>query len=595
MESISWMSPVSRLKAFMGAVIAAVIFAFAGASVSATPSQAAWSHITTWGAAGTLEGQFSKPWGMATDASGNVYVADYLNRRIQKFDSNGIFIRTWGRDVGGAGIHNCTSNCQAGSTGTAERYFNRPLSMAVDTAGYVYVGEDTNRRVQKFDSNGNFVRMWGADVGGVGVNICTSGCQAGAIGSGEEEFKMITGLAVDSSGNVYVADAFLDRVQMFNSNGGFLRMWGWGVADGSSKLQICSAGCQAGIQGSGDGQFTGFLGVSVDSNGVIYVSDTMGAGVDVRVQKFPSIGVYQGTWGINGTADSLYRYDVAADAFGNVYVADTLNNRVRKFDSNGTSLSMWGSYGINNGQFDTPAGITTDALGNVYTSEIFNNRIQKFGNVADPTPTPTPDTPTPTTPISQLPASAFKEACNMKITSPKVRKAKKGNKVKIKVSRKAARRMYTHGAKGRIDWGRVVYTNSKGDVVRQDVDCKKIKMVLLQKRGKRYYVPGTKIRISKSRLKIKNFSKKTISYLKKKKVGKLRSKRVSSKRRTKYSFKDFNRKSRLGRRALNKLRKHYKYRGTFVFVYTAKIEGRTIKKEVTLQTKKKKKSKKRSK
>ena len=196
-----------------------------------------------------------------------------------------------------------------------------------------------------------------------------------------------------------------------------------------------------------------------------------------------------------------------------------------------------------------------------------------------PPPSPPPPTWTTTTPppppaldlanfIKNQPSSAFKKACNLGVTSPKL---KSGSKVKV--SKKKARRLFTHGAKGQIKWG---------TVSGQKVKCKKIKMALLQKRGKRLYVPGTKVRVSSKALKPNKFGK-TVSRLKKKyKVGKLRAKESSSTSKTKFSFKDFNRKSKLGRRALNKLKKK-RYKGTYYFYLIAEIEGRKIVKKVELR------------
>ncbi len=189
-----------------------------------------------------------------------------------------------------------------------------------------------------------------------------------------------------------------------------------------------------------------------------------------------------------------------------------------------------------------------------------------------PQPSSTPSMPTPGIPRTLSP-SAYKNACTLKITSPKVKRLKKRSRT-LRVSRRNARRLFMHGAKGHIKWGKVAG---------KEVKCEKVRMLLLQKRGRRYYVPGTKRRVSKKSLSIKRFNK-TIRRLKKRGIGKLRQRRVTSNKKTKFSFKDFNRRSRLGRKALNKLRKK-RYRGTFVFVYTAQIDGKTIGKEVKLRAK----------
>jgi NHL repeat len=93
----------------------------------------------------------------------------------------------------------------------------------------------------------------------------------GSFGSGEGQFAP-GGLATDSSGDVYVADGENDRVQEFSSSGAFIRAWGWGVADGSNSFQVCTSSCQAGIFGSGPGQFINGRSVATSPSGDVYVA-----------------------------------------------------------------------------------------------------------------------------------------------------------------------------------------------------------------------------------------------------------------------------------------------------------------------------------
>src|SRR5262249_57302310 len=86
-------------------------------------------------------------------------------------------------------------------------------------------------------------------------------------------------------------------------------------------------------------------------------------------------------WGVpsgTGNGELIAPQGVATDGSGNVYVADTNNNRIQKFDASGTFLTTWGSSGSGNGQFNNPSGVATDASGNVYVVDSHNNRIQKF-------------------------------------------------------------------------------------------------------------------------------------------------------------------------------------------------------------------------
>jgi hypothetical protein len=188
-----------------------------------------------------------------------------------------------------------------------------------------------------------FVTKWGTD------------------GSGDGQFSYPIGIAVDATGDVYVADGFVNslfnsRVQKFDSVGALLAKWG--------------------SYGSGDGQFTTPAGVAVDGTGNTYVTDYSAH----RVQKFDSTGAFVAKWGSEGSGDGQFAYPVgvAVDGAGNVYVADTQNHRVQKFDSAGTFVAKWGSEGPGDGQFQSPRGIAVDAAGDVYVADSRNSRLQKF-------------------------------------------------------------------------------------------------------------------------------------------------------------------------------------------------------------------------
>ena len=300
-----------RILSLPAIIVALVLTGTAVASVS---------FVLKWGSSGSGDGQFSGPVGVAVGASGNVYVADTANFRIQKFDSNGNFISKWGVFGGGDG----------------EFYY--PYAVATDASGNVYVADAFNYRIQKFDSDGNFITKWGN------------------LGSGDGEFNFPASVTVDASFNVYVSDLVNYRIQKFDSNGTFLGQWG--------------------NQGSGDGQFNQPLGVATDAVGNVYVSDS----VNQLIQKFDSNGNFLAKWGSGGVGDGQFSTPdgVAVDASGYVYVADQNGNRVQKFDSNGNFITAWGSKGAGDGEFDKPYCVAVDAFFNVYVGELQNDRIQKF-------------------------------------------------------------------------------------------------------------------------------------------------------------------------------------------------------------------------
>ncbi|GAI80833.1 unnamed protein product, partial [marine sediment metagenome] len=137
--------------------------------------------ITTWGTQGGGDGQFNNPYGVAIDASDNVYVLDRHNNRIQVFTLNGTFQKKWS------------------SGGSGENYFDCPRGIAFDSLGNFYLTDDCYNRILEFDSDGTFITKWGTS------------------GSGDLQFHSPTGIAVDADFYVYVADRNNNRVVKFRS------------------------------------------------------------------------------------------------------------------------------------------------------------------------------------------------------------------------------------------------------------------------------------------------------------------------------------------------------------------------------------------
>ncbi len=278
------------------------------------------SKRIVWGSYGSGNGQFTYPTDIAIDSSGNVYVVDSNNNRIQKFDSSGNYIAQWG------------------SLGSSIGQLTLPSAIAIDCFDNIYVAEPGHNRVIKFNSNGEYINKWGKT------------------GSGDGEFLNPNGIEVDISCNVYVSDSSNCRIQKFDSIGTYLGQWG--------------------SYGSGDGQFELPIGIIVNSSGNILVADS---GND-RVQKFDSSGTYLGQWGDSGSGNGKFNdiYGIAIDSSGNIFVSDKYNYRIQKFDTDGNYLTQMGSLGSQIGYLNDPHGVAVDSSGNVYIADFGNNRIQVF-------------------------------------------------------------------------------------------------------------------------------------------------------------------------------------------------------------------------
>ena len=280
------------------------------------------SYIFTlmWGSEGAGDSQFAYPRGAAVDASGDIYVVDGRNNRIQKFAPDSTFIMKWGTE------------------GDEEGHFLFPAAVAVDGAGNIYVTDGGNHRVQKFGPDAAFVTAWGG------------------IGTGPGEFQTPTGIAVDQAGDVYVADSGNHRVQKFTSDGLFITEWGG--------------------YGTATGEFDTPTGIASDGTGNIYVTECR----NHRVQKFTSSGDAIDLWGSHGTEEGEFDCPiaVAVDGAGYVHIVDYGNDRIQKLTAAGDFVTLFGNGGTGEGEFDKPEGIAIDHAGFLFVVDSRNARIQKF-------------------------------------------------------------------------------------------------------------------------------------------------------------------------------------------------------------------------
>jgi tripartite motif-containing protein 71 len=196
--------------------------------------------------------------------------------------------------------------------------------------------------------------------------------QWGILGMADGQFNQPSGVAVDKSNDVYVADWGNNRIQKFTSNGDFIAVWG-GVAAGTSA-----------------GQFNNPYGITADLFGNVYVADA----TNNRIQKLPagldgSVGsnwlVFGGT--STGTIPGQFNnpIGVGVDASGDLFVTDDYNNRIQKLPvgADGTVGSNWTTFGglasgAAPGQFDDPIGLAFNAAGDLYVTDTDNHRIQKL-------------------------------------------------------------------------------------------------------------------------------------------------------------------------------------------------------------------------
>ncbi len=295
-------------------------------------------------------------YGVAVDASGNVYVAEAGNEDIRKINPGAVVTTL----AGSAGVTG-----SANGTGTAAS-FNGPSAVAVDAFGNVYVADVWNELIRKITP------------GGLVSTLAGSGAIGSANGTGNAaSFYYPLGVAVDASGNVYVGDAANNLVRKITPGGVVTTLAGSG-AIGSANGNGTSA------------SFYGPAGVAVDSSGNVYVADRNNnmirkitpGGVVTTFAGSTSSGSSDGT----GTAASFSNpHDVAVDSSGNVYVADTYNNLIRKITPGGVVTTLAGGgvccYTDGTGtaaSFSLPYSVAVDSFCSVYVADTGNHVIRKI-------------------------------------------------------------------------------------------------------------------------------------------------------------------------------------------------------------------------
>ena len=338
------------------------------------------------GYAGSADGtnsaaRFQWPYGVALDSNGNLYVVDNGNQTIRKLTpvGTGWVVTTLAGRAGSVG--------SADGTNSAAR-FNGSVSLAVDSLGNVYVADSTN----------NAVRM----ITPAGV-VTTLAGRAGSVGSADgtnstARFYKPYGVAVDSAGNVYVGDSFNHTIREVAPVG-----TNWVVTTLAGK-----AGYAGGVDGTNSAaRFNYPAGLAVDTNGNLYVADVL----NHTIRKVTPVGTnwvvttLAGLAGVAGSADwtnSAARFNallaLTVDSASNLYVADQANHTIRKVTPVGTNwvvttlAGLGGTRGSADGtgsaaRFYYPDGVAVDSAGNLYVGDNDNNTVRK-GFPANSVPPP---------------------------------------------------------------------------------------------------------------------------------------------------------------------------------------------------------------
>ncbi len=270
-----------------------------------------------FGDPGTGNGQFSAPWGITTDATGNIFVVDCDNHRVQKFDKDFNHLATFG------------------SEGNGDGQFTFPKDIKIDSTGRLIITSQNTPKIAVYNSNLEFQFSFGED------------------GAELHQFQSPQYLAIDSTDNIFVTDWTQKAIMKFNSAGVF-------QFKSSNGKKI-------------NGLFVHPNSIVYDSIGNMYVLDD--GAYDGRVQKFTNAGVYIDTIIPTGTLMAS-SYHMAIDAFDNLYISG--DNAVDVFNTSGTYIRTIGEAGSLPGQFNQARGMDFDSSNNIYIADLYNSRVQIF-------------------------------------------------------------------------------------------------------------------------------------------------------------------------------------------------------------------------
>ena len=332
----------AQLNVNTGSTLSELIWYKDGIAIQRTDATTYTSKLIAGGnGTGNAPDQFDYPNGIFMDASGNLYVSDGDNYRVQKFipgSTSGVTV------AGGNG------------SGSASNQLHFPRGLYVDAGGNIYVADDHNDRIQKWAPGATS-----------GVTIAGGN----GTGSAANQLSIPAGIFVDAAGNLYIGDQYNNRVQK----------WAPGATSG-----ITVAGGNG--QGAAANQLSGAISVFVDASGNVFVADQDNA----RIQEWTpgaTTGItVAGGNGAGSAANQLYDpISVIVDAAGNIYIADYINDRVQKWPPGATSgiTVAGGSLPNNTGvYFGRPSTLYVDASGNIYITVTASNSIQEWGTLYTP-------------------------------------------------------------------------------------------------------------------------------------------------------------------------------------------------------------------
>jgi hypothetical protein len=305
----------------------------------------------------------NNPTGVALDVQGDVFIADYLNHRIRKMSAAGVITT-----VAGDGIAGYSGD---GGAATAAR-LNEPHAIRVDTAGNLFIADRKNHCVRVANSIGTIITAAGNGTAGYGGD---GGAALAA--SLNNPFDVV----LDAVGNIFIADTGNNRIRKVTHNGIITTVAGNGVpayaGDGGTATNACLHSPEGVALDS-----AGNLYIADEDNQRIRKVDVKGT---ITTVAGNGIGGYSGDGGAATNARLFYPKNVILDAHGNLFIADGFNNRIRKVNAQGVITTVAGQGLMDNGSatnanFCGVYSVAVDATGGLYIADYGNSRIREVKN-----------------------------------------------------------------------------------------------------------------------------------------------------------------------------------------------------------------------
>jgi hypothetical protein len=353
--------------------------AFTPGIISTVAGNGTGGYVSAQDGGTATSAEINNPNGVAVDGAGNLYIADDFNQRIRKVTAATGIITT----VAGNGTQcttSATTGCLDGGAATSAKLYT-PSGVAVDGAGNFYIADENDMLIRKVTAATGIITT----VAGNG-SFGYSGDNGAATSA---KLQNPTGVAVDSAGNLYIADEYNHRIRKVTAGTGIITTVAGTSTGGYVTAQDGGAATSAELYYPN--------GIAVDGAGNLYIADSS----NNRIRKVTAVtgiittvagngtGGYSGDTGAATSAELHYPTGCVVDGAGNLYIADTDNHRIRMVAAatgiittvagNGTSgyVSAQDGGGATSAELNNPTGVVVDGAGNLYIADSTNNRIRK--------------------------------------------------------------------------------------------------------------------------------------------------------------------------------------------------------------------------